>query len=319
MFCKHCGNEIPDNSTFCVHCGKSQSISVTPIQNQSSNKQITKKKSRKKPILISILCIIFTVVIISIISNSGDGYDKLENYAWGSAAAPVLKDIGVQKIKEIRAESDLGIDIYITTEKNTLQLTVTKNHTGDYNVLTVDLKNDITTGESPKCYYCTETLLKDDTGRYIQTIYDYSTDEIIYTADEEAVLEHKRKVAKQMSDLNDYSNERKAKKKEEANKLLQNITSDYRNNEVAAENKYKGNTYTVSGTIQDIGLDVADNPYIVLSGELHVTFYFLRSEREEIAKLNKGDTIVITGKCDGAGVILDLTFSNCQVISDNEL
>lgn len=36
MYCKHCGKEIDDNSTFCKHCGKSQGdtlkgIAVKPI------------------------------------------------------------------------------------------------------------------------------------------------------------------------------------------------------------------------------------------------------------------------------------------------
>lgn len=36
MYCKHCGKEIDDNSTFCKHCGKSQDntqkgIAIKPI------------------------------------------------------------------------------------------------------------------------------------------------------------------------------------------------------------------------------------------------------------------------------------------------
>jgi len=36
MYCKHCGKEIDDNSTFCKHCGKSQGsplkgIAIKPI------------------------------------------------------------------------------------------------------------------------------------------------------------------------------------------------------------------------------------------------------------------------------------------------
>lgn len=31
MYCKHCGKEIDDNSTFCKHCGKSQGNSQIEI------------------------------------------------------------------------------------------------------------------------------------------------------------------------------------------------------------------------------------------------------------------------------------------------
>lgn len=313
MFCKHCGNEIPNNSIFCTHCGKPQSVSAAKSQNATRQ---TKKKSRKKPILISLFCLMFAIVIVSAISSSNDGYSKLAQYDWGATAEPILRDIGVQKIKEIRSDVN-SYDFYIITEKTELDILVIKDSSGRYEIFSISVAPN--SPDFGKCYYYKDSQLKDEQGRYLKTIYDYSTNTIVCTADEEAVLKNKEKADAYLSAAEEFSNQQKAKKKEEANKLFQSIISDYQNNEVAAENKYKGNTYTVSGTIQDIGLDVVDNPYIVLSGDMHVTFYFHKSEKERIAQMNKGDTIVIEGKCDGAGVILDLTFSDCQVISDDEL
>ena len=34
MYCKHCGREIDDNSTFCKHCGKSQGCSNKSLTNK---------------------------------------------------------------------------------------------------------------------------------------------------------------------------------------------------------------------------------------------------------------------------------------------
>ena len=34
MYCKHCGREIDDNSTFCKHCGKSQDNSNKSLGNK---------------------------------------------------------------------------------------------------------------------------------------------------------------------------------------------------------------------------------------------------------------------------------------------
>lgn len=35
MYCKHCGKEIDDNSTFCKHCGKSQGNTQNGITSKS--------------------------------------------------------------------------------------------------------------------------------------------------------------------------------------------------------------------------------------------------------------------------------------------
>ena len=34
MYCKHCGKEIDDNSTFCKHCGKSQGSTLKGLVNK---------------------------------------------------------------------------------------------------------------------------------------------------------------------------------------------------------------------------------------------------------------------------------------------
>lgn len=330
MYCTHCGKEMPNGATFCPACGKAQTApkKVTPnFQQQpaqttarntpiASGKPKRKKTGKMLPVLIAVACIAITVIFFAVI-NSGDGYDKLSDYAWGAAAEPILRDIGVQEIKEIRAESDAGIDFYITTEKTILDLTVTQDHTGAYEVLFI--------GVNPNCedfgkhYYYKDSLLKDDQGRYLETVYDYTTGEIICEADEAAVEEHKQETAGILQSVQEYAAQRREDDKQEARERLQTMVSDYQNNEVAAESKYKDNVYTLCGTIEDIGLDVLDNPYIVVEADLHVVCYFDKSEAEKIAEMNLGDTIIFQGTCDGAGVVLDVTFTDCTVLTEYDL
>lgn len=46
MYCQHCGNELPDNSKFCNHCGQSVGLPVqTQSQATSTNGKETKTQS----------------------------------------------------------------------------------------------------------------------------------------------------------------------------------------------------------------------------------------------------------------------------------
>lgn len=83
------------------------------------------------------------------------------------------------------------------------------------------------------------------------------------------------------------------------------LLSEYQNNEVAADLKYKGRLLRVSGIVESVGTDIMGSPYIVVvqtpddwSGVQCVypqTTYF----QNLLAELNKGDTIAVTGKCEG--------------------
>ena len=82
------------------------------------------------------------------------------------------------------------------------------------------------------------------------------------------------------------------------------LVKAYESNEVAADEKYKGKLVKVSGRIESIGKDLLDNPYVVLGGEgmldgVQCTFPDKASSRGELAKLNKGESVNITGVCEG--------------------
>lgn len=88
----------------------------------------------------------------------------------------------------------------------------------------------------------------------------------------------------------------------------------YDENEVAADNKYKGKKLKITGTVEDIGKDILDDTYITLDcGELifSIQCYFANDQLSAVAELKKGDTITLIGVCKGetGNVII----KNCEI------
>ena len=86
-----------------------------------------------------------------------------------------------------------------------------------------------------------------------------------------------------------------------------NITSiklltDYQNNEVSADLKYKGKVAVITGTVRDFGKDLTDNIYISLqSGSIlfSVQCFFNDSHAQQVSKVRKGATIKLKGEIKG--------------------
>jgi len=77
----------------------------------------------------------------------------------------------------------------------------------------------------------------------------------------------------------------------------------YVDNAVAADGKYKGKAVIVTGTIQNIGKDIMDTPYVALDTDeliFCVQCLFSRGDEAKLSSLRKGKRIAIGGKCDGA-------------------
>jgi len=93
------------------------------------------------------------------------------------------------------------------------------------------------------------------------------------------------------------------------------IYAEYKANEVAANQKYKDQIITVSGTIMDIGTDIAGDPYVVLGGTGFldgVQGSFATSESTSIAGLSKGKQATIKGKCDGFMAMVEMSQCSLQ-------
>lgn len=77
---------------------------------------------------------------------------------------------------------------------------------------------------------------------------------------------------------------------------------EYEENEVAADNKYKGSVIVVTGSIRDIGKDILDDAYVVIGGSGFmdgVQCMFQKNNQAIVATLSKGQEVRIRGKVSG--------------------
>ena len=83
------------------------------------------------------------------------------------------------------------------------------------------------------------------------------------------------------------------------------LFDEYKANEVAADDKYKGKTIKVTGIIDEISKDFADNAIVKLktSNQFSTVFSYLEKSELEKAK-NLSKDIPITMVCNGQGMII---------------
>ncbi|OOG87804.1 hypothetical protein B0E42_07145 [Pseudomonas sp. A25(2017)] len=85
---------------------------------------------------------------------------------------------------------------------------------------------------------------------------------------------------------------------------IRQILSDYKNNEVGADNKYKGNHVQVTGIVGDIKKDIMDNLYVTLGTGAQfeipeVQAFFDDSMNSKLGSLNKGQKLTVVCRIDG--------------------
>ena len=96
----------------------------------------------------------------------------------------------------------------------------------------------------------------------------------------------------------------------------QEICDEYEDNEVSADNKYKGKKVAITGTIERIiKSGFSDDPIIVFKGTFikDVKFYFSKDSNNEISNLSKGDKITIVGTCKGM-TLVDVVLHKCKIL-----
>jgi hypothetical protein len=95
------------------------------------------------------------------------------------------------------------------------------------------------------------------------------------------------------------------------------LSSDYKNNGVAADEKYKDKTITVTGVVCGIDRDVFKEIYVKLDedGDAFGTVqcYFSEDHAKQASKLVKGQKISIKGKCEGQ--IISVMLKGCQIVN----
>jgi hypothetical protein len=89
------------------------------------------------------------------------------------------------------------------------------------------------------------------------------------------------------------------------------LAAAYNDNTIAADQKYKGKKYKVSGTVAAINTDFLGNPYLTLKGGVNQfmepQFKFEKSETAQLATLKKGAKVTMV--CIGNGDVVKTPMS----------
>lgn len=119
-------------------------------------------------------------------------------------------------------------------------------------------------------------------------------------------------------DIQTKSQEKVVPKVEAVKITAAQVVADYKANEVAADAKYKGKTLEISGTIETIGKDIADTPYITFYTSEYaiidkVQCAFSKSDEVVLAELSKGQKITVQGEVSGK--FGNIIVKQCKVVN----
>jgi hypothetical protein len=96
------------------------------------------------------------------------------------------------------------------------------------------------------------------------------------------------------------------------------ITEAYADNQVSADQTYKGNLIEVSGAVSSIGKDLFNNPYVTLastnpSDAYQVQCSFDQSQEDALANLVKGENITLEGTGNGLAIV-NVELTHCSIV-----
>jgi len=92
------------------------------------------------------------------------------------------------------------------------------------------------------------------------------------------------------------------------------LLSMYEDNEIGADNKFKGNLVRMSGRIDNIGKDILDQPYLTIEAGTGFSSVqcFLRSDQTGTAgSLSSGQSVTIEGRVEGK--MMNVIIKGCSV------
>lgn len=91
---------------------------------------------------------------------------------------------------------------------------------------------------------------------------------------------------------------------------------DYDANTVAADQKYKGKRFKVSGTVTEISTNIMGDPYVTMDGTDEFTqpqFAFDKGSANQLANVRKGEKLTLL--CEGNGDVVKIPMSeNCTIL-----
>lgn len=172
--------------------------------------------------------------------------------------------------------------------------------------------------DSKKLYYCNESEKFTPSGLLKESIYSFETGEIVEQADIDAVEKYYNQLQEEQTK---ETEKREQQIREDASTLFHEIRAAYKNNELSADDTYKGNRYTIIGQFDGVSEDGIFN---TLLNEINVTVKVMDGNtpcyvfcsfdadiwREKLTELNKGDEMIIEGECYSWG-----SWSDCELKS----
>lgn len=93
------------------------------------------------------------------------------------------------------------------------------------------------------------------------------------------------------------------------------ISSEYEANEVRADQKYKGKTIQVYGTVKEIKKDIMDNIYVLLQAGDRYSFRNVQcylDDANAASNLSQGQRILVEGECDG--LMMNVQMKDCKLL-----
>lgn len=96
------------------------------------------------------------------------------------------------------------------------------------------------------------------------------------------------------------------------------LQAAYQQNEVKADQNFKGKKFYVEGVVESIGKDILDNPYVTLKTDPMFQYVQCVVDDENVAaSLNKGVKVTFLGECRGS-VITNVLMEDCVLVENKE-
>ena len=93
------------------------------------------------------------------------------------------------------------------------------------------------------------------------------------------------------------------------------LATEYKDNQVAADIKYKDKIVEVSGTVETIGKDILEDSYVFFEGAgivNRIQCYVSKANEASIASLASGQKVTMRGRVDGG--TFNVIVKNCEVV-----
>lgn len=113
---------------------------------------------------------------------------------------------------------------------------------------------------------------------------------------------------------NSTTNENKVKEETVFAADYDKLIKSYRDNEVNADNIYKGKLLQITGRVESINKDFAGGMYIMLYPLYQGAHCSLNDSQEaKAAALKRGSKITVTGRCTGL-MVGNVILADCEII-----